>query len=110
MTMTKQQGVLGLLGVCLFVILMSLAGLASDFITHLLGNIDGLLLFAICLMMVGLFALMLFQLAKEAGWLPSRASKDAEPAPAPKPVAAKPVASVATGSGQATTEGHQEGK
>ena len=80
MTMTKQQGILGLLGVCLFVILLSAAGLASDFITHLLGNIDGLLLFAICLMMVGLFGLMLLMIFKEEGWVPSHHEKPAEAA------------------------------
>ena len=79
MTMTKQQGIMGLLGVCLFVIVLSLAGLASDFITHLLGNIDGLLLFAICLMMAGLFALMLLMIFKEEGWRPSHHEKAAKP-------------------------------
>jgi hypothetical protein len=105
MTMTKQQGILGLLGVCLFVILLSVAGLASDFITHLLGNIDGLLLFAICLMMAGLFALMLLMIFKEEGWVPSHHEKSVEAAPAPKPAAAKPVASVAAGPSERAPEG-----
>jgi len=104
-TITKQQGLLGLLGLCLFVIVLSLAGLASDFITHLLGNIDGLLLFAICLMMVGLFALMLLMIFKEEGWLPSHQKKLAEATPAPKPAAAKPVATVAAGPAEGSPEG-----
>lgn len=87
--MTKQQGIGALLGICALMIVLSLAGLASDFITHLLGNIDGLLLFAICVMIAGLFALMLFQMAKEEGWIPARhKAADATPAPA----AAKPAA------------------
>jgi len=108
-TMTKQQGLLGLLGVCLFVVLLSVAGLASDFITHLLGNIDGLLLFAICLMMVGLFGLMLFMIFQEEGWVPSHHGKPVEAAAAsasPKPAAAKPVATVAA----SPAEGSREGK
>jgi hypothetical protein len=106
MTMTKQQGILGLVGVCLFVILLSVAGLASDFITHLLGNIDGLLLFAICLMMAGLFALMLFVMAKEEGWLPSRhGNPDEAAAPAPKPAVAKPMATVAAAPAETSREG-----
>lgn len=105
MTMTKQQGILGLLGVCLFVILLSVAGLASDFVTHLLGNIDGLLLFAICLMMAGLFALMLLMIFKEEGWIPSHHEKPAAAAPAPKPAAVKPVATVAAGPAERSPEG-----
>jgi hypothetical protein len=104
-TMTKQQGLLGLLGICLFVVLLSVAGLASDFITHLLGNIDGLLLFAICLMMVGLFALMLLMIFKEEGWLPSHHEKTVEAATAPKTAAAKPVATVAAGAAERSQEG-----
>lgn len=104
-TMTKQQGLLGLLGICLFVILVSVTGLASDFITHLLGNIDGLLLFAICLMMAGLFALMLLMIFKEEGWIPSHHEKPVAAAPAPKPVAAKPVATVAAGAAERSPEG-----
>jgi len=38
--------------------------MASDFVTRLIGNIDGLLLLFICLMMVGLFAGMLFSMGK----------------------------------------------
>ena len=53
--MTKQQGILGLVGICLVILLLSFAGLASDFVTRLIGNIDGLLLLFICLMMLGLF-------------------------------------------------------
>ena len=74
--MPSLRGVLSLLAVCVFIILISVAGLASDFLTHLLSNIDGLLLFAICVMMGGIFALMLFLMVKEEGWLPGAHKKD----------------------------------
>ena len=83
--MTKQQGVLGLVGICVVVILLSVAGLASDFITRLIGNIDGLLLLFICLMMVGLFAGMLLAMGKEEGWLPTRHYSEAAPVSNPGP-------------------------
>ncbi len=82
-TMSSQRGVLSLIGICLFVILLSVAGLASDFLTHLLSNIDGLLLFAVCALMGGLFSLMLFLMAREEGWLPG-AHKKAAANPGPK--------------------------
>jgi hypothetical protein len=68
----KKEHVLGLVGICVVILLLSFAGMASDFVTRLIGNIDGLLLLFICLMMVGLFAGMLFSMGKEEGWLPSR--------------------------------------
>ena len=76
-TMSSQRSVLGLIGICLFVVLLSVAGLASDFLTHLLSNIDGLLLFAVCALMGGLFTLMLFLMASEEGWLPGAHKKSA---------------------------------
>jgi hypothetical protein len=78
LTMSTQRGIWTLLGICLFVILLSVAGLASDFLTHLLSNIDGLLLFAVCALMGGLFSLMLVLMAKEEGWLPGSRTKSAE--------------------------------
>ena len=67
----KKEHVLGLVGICVVILLLSFAGMASDFMTRLIGNIDGLLLLFICLMMVGLFAGMLFSMGKEEGWLPT---------------------------------------
>ena len=69
--MSNLRAVLSLLAACAAVVLVSILGLASDFLTHLLTNIDGLLLLMICVLMGGLFALMLFVLAKESGLLPS---------------------------------------
>jgi hypothetical protein len=69
-----------LLGMTLAIILLAVLGLASDFVTHLLSSMDGLLLFMICLMMGGIFTLMLLMYANDAGWLPKRRRKSAEPA------------------------------
>ena len=82
------HAVLALLGICAFIILLSVAGLASDFVTRLLTNIDGLLLLMVCLLMGGLFALMLIVLAKESGLIPSHAKPSAD-APAAKAGAGK---------------------
>jgi hypothetical protein len=82
--MTKQQGVLGLVGICVVVLLLSFAGMASDIVTRLIGNIDGLLLLVICLMMLGLFAGMLFAMAHEEGWLLSRHHSAPASNPGPK--------------------------
>jgi hypothetical protein len=71
-----MRAALALLGICAFFILLSVAGLASDFITRLLGSIDGLLLAMVCLLIAGLFFLMLIVLASESGFLPSRHKRD----------------------------------
>jgi hypothetical protein len=80
----KKEHVLGLVGICVVILLLSFAGLASDFVTRLIGNIDGLLLLFICLMMLGLFAGMLLAMGKEEGWLPSRHHAEAASNPGPK--------------------------
>jgi hypothetical protein len=84
----KKEHVLGLVGICVVVLILSFAGLASDFVTRLIGNIDGLLLLFICLMMLGLFAGMLLAMGKEEGWLPSR--HHAQAVSASNPGAKKP--------------------
>jgi hypothetical protein len=80
----KKEHVLGLAGICVVMLLLSFAGVASDFITRLIGNIDGLLLLSICLMMAGLFLWMLYLMGKEEGWLPSRHAKESAANPGPK--------------------------
>jgi hypothetical protein len=88
--MTKEQGLLGLVGLCVVTLVLSFAGLISDFVTRLIGNIDGLLLLMICLMMAGLFCGVLYSIAKEQGWLPAR-RKSAEAVPAQAKAQASPV-------------------
>jgi hypothetical protein len=78
--MKAAHGILGLAVICLIIIVLSLAGAIADFVTHIALNIDGLLLLATCLMMGGLFSLMLFLIARDHGWIPRR-HKDLTSAP-----------------------------
>ncbi len=83
-----KRGFLALAVVCLVVVLLSAVGLVWDFATRLEFNIDGLLLLLVCLMMGGIFSLMILLLAKEAGWakgLPFRGKKSAADSPAGNP-------------------------
>jgi hypothetical protein len=75
LTMPNQREDISLLAVCAIFLVLSVAGLAAAFITRLITSIDGLLLIMICLMMGGLFTLMLVSVAKDAGWLPSGKKK-----------------------------------
>jgi hypothetical protein len=75
LTMPNRREDLGLLAICAIFVVLSLAGLAAAFLTRLVTNIDGLLLIVICLMMGGLFSLMVLGIAKEEGWLPSGKKK-----------------------------------
>ena len=87
--MSTQNRILGAVITCLTVIVLSVAGLASDFMSRLLSSVDGLLLLMICLLMGGLFSVMLLVLAKEAGWLGKShpiASSSGTPRPADQPV------------------------
>ena len=85
--MTKTRGVLGLVGICLLVLVLSAAGLASDVLTRLGLDLDGLLLILSSLLMGLLFLIALFSIAQEQGWIPARAKKESTAAPAPKPAA-----------------------
>jgi hypothetical protein len=69
--MTKEHGLLALMGLCVVTLALSFVGMVSAVVTRLIGNIDGLLLLMICLMMAGLFLGVLYSIAKEEGWLPS---------------------------------------
>jgi hypothetical protein len=86
---TQREEGLGMLAYCAIVIVLSLAGLVAAFLTRLVTSIDGLLLLMICLMMGGLFSLMLFLTARDEGWLPSRHKKQEASAPAANPGPAK---------------------
>jgi hypothetical protein len=66
---------LGLVAICLVVILLSIVGIVADVLTGLLPGLDGLLLLLVCLMMIAIFSPPLIALAKQEGWLPSRAKK-----------------------------------
>ena len=78
----SQREDLGLIGICLIVILLSVGGIVADVLTGLLPGLDGLLLLLICLMMIVIFSPPLFAIAKQEGWLPSRSKKAAKEDPA----------------------------
>src|SRR5690242_14015865 len=85
--MTKNQGVLSLLGICVLVVVLSAIGLASDFFTRLGLDLDGLLLILVSLLMGLLFLIALVSIAMEQGWIPRRHKKESVPSPAPRPAA-----------------------
>ena len=108
--MTKTQGVTGLVGICLLVLVLSAAGLASDFLTRLGLDLDGLLLILCSLLMGLLFLIMLFVIAKEQDWIPARGKKEsAAAATAPKPAAPRAPAAKAQ-SGEPVSVRPGEGK
>jgi hypothetical protein len=83
---------------CAFFILLSLWGAVWDFTSGLLASgIDGIMLLFVCLMMAGIFGLMLLVTLKSAGLLPSlkRAEAGAAVAPTKAP----------TPAGQPTSQG-----
>ena len=87
--MSTPRGVLSLAIVCAVIVLLSVLGLLWAIGAGLLYpqiQLDGLLLVMICLMMGGVFSLMLLRMALEYGWLPRRRS--AVEAPAANPVKA----------------------
>ena len=105
--MTTQRGILGLVGICVLIVLLSAAGLASVVLTHLDLSLDGLLLIITCLMMGGLFLLMLALIAKEQGWLPTRHKKESPEAAAPQTEAPR---TAPAKSGETVTVRSGEGK
>ncbi len=89
--MSATRGILGLVMVCVVIVLLSLLGIVWAFTAGLLYPhilLDGLLLVMVCLMMGGVFSLMLLMIAKQAGWLPfqhKKAPTQAAAAPATNP-------------------------
>jgi hypothetical protein len=77
--------------ICVVVVLLSIAGIAATFLTRIELNVDGILLLLSSLVMGGVFSLMLFVLAREEGWLPSRKKQGASADAAPAKQAASPV-------------------
>lgn len=94
--MKKEHGILGLVAICLVMVALSVSGLASDVLTRLDLDLDGLLLIMVSLLMAGLFLLMLFIIAQEQGWLPGSHKSKSAAAPgvkaAPAPAAARTAA------------------
>jgi hypothetical protein len=66
--MRSRNGIMELI-VCLVLIRLSVVGVVSALVTRLQGDIDGLLLILVCVLMGSLFSVALFDLIKEKGWL-----------------------------------------
>lgn len=73
--------------ICTVFVLLSVVGIIWDFTSGLLtSGIDGIMLAAVCLLIVGIFSLMLLMVLHQAGLLP----KFGKVKPAAVPAAAKP--------------------
>ena len=79
--MNGQQRPLVLLIICAVLLVLAIWGLVGGLSTRLLGDIDGLLMLAVSLMIAVIFALMLYMLAKEQGWLHRRGKGNGAPPP-----------------------------
>jgi hypothetical protein len=67
--MIGKENPLELLAVCAAMILLSILGIVGGLSRGLFGNMDGILMLGICLMMALISALLLLWLVKEQGWL-----------------------------------------
>jgi len=67
--MNGQENPVELLVICAVMLVLSILGIVGALSTRLRGNLDGLLMLAVCLMSALIFALLLLVLAKERGWL-----------------------------------------
>ncbi len=102
--MTQKSNLLEMSVLCALVSLLSLWGIVWDFTSGLLtSGIDGIMLLAICLMMGGIFSLMLVVMLWQAGLIPifkptakeAKAGASAKPAAAPAAKSATPAAAAA---------------
>lgn len=90
--MSAPRAVLSLMVICAVIVLLSVLGLVWAVGAGLLYpqiQLDGLLLIMVCLMMGGIFSLMLLRMAQEYGWLPRRRSAVEAPAANPGNAAAE---------------------
>jgi hypothetical protein len=90
--MSAPRAVLSLVVICAVIVLLSVLGLVWAVGAGLLYpqiQLDGLLLIMVCLMMGGIFSLMLLRMAREYGWLPRWRSAVEAPAANPGNAAAE---------------------
>jgi hypothetical protein len=80
--MNGKENPLELMVMCAVMIVLSLLGIVGGLSRGLLGNMDGILLLGICLMIALISALLLFILAKQQGWFGKHKSEDAPAATA----------------------------
>jgi hypothetical protein len=67
--MNGQENPVELLVICAVMLVLSILGILGGLSSRLMGSLDGLLMLAVCGMTALIFALLLFVLAKERGWL-----------------------------------------
>lgn len=82
--MSDQDHPLELLIMCAVIVVFSIFGVVGGISSKLFGSLDGLLLIAICLVMLLVFSILLFVLARENGWLGGSKKDQATPATAKK--------------------------
>ncbi len=74
--MSGKENPLELLVMCAVLGLFSLLGIVGGFSRGLFGNMDGILILGICLMMGLISVLLLFGIAKSQGWLGKKSDHD----------------------------------
>jgi len=67
--MNAKENPLELLVMCAVMIVLAVLGIVGGFSRGLFGNMDGILMLGVCLMMALISAILLLVLAKEQGWL-----------------------------------------
>jgi uncharacterized RDD family membrane protein YckC len=67
--MNGKENPIELLVMCAVMIVLSVLGIVGGLSRGLLGNMDGILILGICLMMALIAAILLLVLAKQQGWL-----------------------------------------
>ena len=77
--MNIDRTALSLAVICLLIVLFSAGGIVWGLLAGLGLSMDGILLILVCLMMGGIFSLLLLNIAKTQGWLPSRRRGSASP-------------------------------
>jgi hypothetical protein len=77
-----EQRPLVLLIICAVLLVLSIWGVVGGLSARLFGDIDGLLMLAVSLMIAVIFALMLFMLGKEQGWFDRRGKSGGSGPPA----------------------------
>lgn len=101
--MTPKSNWIEMSALCVLFILLSLWGIVWDFTSGLLASgIDGIMLLAICLMMGGIFSVMLVVMLWQAGLIPIFKPKEAKEGASAKPAAVAKAATAAPAVSAAT--------
>ena len=113
--MTSKRSWLDVAVICVVFVLLSVVGIIWDITSGLLASgIDGIMLAAVCLMMAGIFSLMLLVILHQAGLLPKFAKLKAAPAAvkpaAPASASAKSPAAPAAPPASSATQPSAQGK